>query len=63
MVALEANWLDEETILRKLPNISPDEVEQILLRKAQEGASIYTKDEGEGNDGGETPEEEEEEDV
>ena len=57
MVSLEANWLDEETILRKLPNISPDEVEQILLRKAQEGASIYTKDEEED----ETPDEEENE--
>lgn len=63
MVALEANWLDEETILRKLPNISPDEVEQILLRKAQEGASIYTKDEGGDNGEDETPDEEEEEDV
>lgn len=32
MVVLEAQWLDRETVLRKLPNISPDEVEAILGR-------------------------------
>ena len=42
MVAMEANWLDEETILRKLPNITPDEVEQILLRKTETAASLIT---------------------
>lgn len=36
MVVQEAQWLDEETILRKLPNITPDEVEEILRRKDQE---------------------------
>lgn len=35
-VALEAEWLDDETILRKLPNITPDEVAEILERKQQE---------------------------
>lgn len=55
MVAMEANWLDQETILRKLPNISPDEVEQILLRRMEEGMSMYTPG------GSEEPEEEEEE--
>lgn len=58
MVAMEANWLDEETILRKLPNISPDEVEQILLRKTEEGMSMYQQDNGED---GEKKEEDEEE--
>lgn len=33
IVALEAEWLDEETILRKLPNVTPDEVAAILERK------------------------------
>lgn len=62
MVAMEANWLDEETILRKLPNITPDEVEQIMLRKSETAASIITPNSGEdGNSGEETPEEGEEE--
>lgn len=51
MVAMEADWLDEETILRKLPNISPDEVEQILLRKAEEGAAIRETEGGDGEEG------------
>lgn len=32
MVVAEAQWLDRETILRKLPNISPDEVQAIKDR-------------------------------
>lgn len=35
MVALEATWLDDETILKKLPNISPDEIETIMTGKAE----------------------------
>lgn len=35
-IALEAEWLDDETILRKLPNITPDEVAEILERKQRE---------------------------
>ena len=35
-VCLEAEWLDEETILRKLPNITPDERAKILERKQRE---------------------------
>lgn len=38
MVVQEAEWLDHETILRKLPNISPDEVPGIL-EKVQEDES------------------------
>jgi len=34
MVLLGANYMDDETILRKLPFITPDEVETILKRKA-----------------------------
>lgn len=59
MVVMEANWLDEETILRKLPNISPDEVEQIMLRKMEEGMSMYTPG---GSGEPEEPEEPEEDD-
>lgn len=30
MIAQEAQWLDQQTILRKLPNITPDEIAAIL---------------------------------
>ena len=36
IVALEAEWLDEETILRKLPNVTPDEVAKILAKRDEE---------------------------
>lgn len=38
IVVEEAEWLDDETILRKLPNITPDEVAEILKRKDEEAA-------------------------
>ena len=38
VVAMEAEWLDEETVLRKLPNVTPDEVAEILRRKDEEAA-------------------------
>lgn len=38
VVAMEAEWLDEETILRKLPNVTPDEVAKILAKKDEEDA-------------------------
>ena len=38
VVAMEAEWLDEETILRKLPNVTPDEGAEILARKDAEAA-------------------------
>lgn len=37
-VLMEAEYLDDETILRKLPNITPDEVAEILKRKDEEAA-------------------------
>lgn len=36
MVMAEAQWLDQETILKKLPNISPDEVQAIIDRLDEE---------------------------
>lgn len=36
IVMAEAEYLDEETILNKLPNITPDEVKEILARKDAE---------------------------
>ena len=41
IVAMEAEYLDDETILKKLPNITPDEVQTILEAKAQENANRY----------------------
>lgn len=38
IVVEEAEYLDDETILRKLPNITPDEVAEILKRKDEEAA-------------------------
>lgn len=38
MVAMEAEWLDLETILRKLPNIAPEEVPSIMERLGREEA-------------------------
>lgn len=36
MVVAEAQWLDQETILKKLPNVSPDEVQAIIDRLDEE---------------------------
>lgn len=36
IVMSEAEWLDEETILNKLPNITPDEVAQIMEKRGIE---------------------------
>jgi hypothetical protein len=44
MVMLEAQYLDDETILQKLPNISVDEVAGILHRKGLENQSRFTPD-------------------
>ena len=38
VLSIEAGWLDEETLLRKLPNVTPDEVQAILRRKSGEDA-------------------------
>ena len=69
VVVQEAQWLDQETILRKLPNIRPDEVPGILDRLAEEeqdrmgvAQSIATGDFArQGGQGGQGPEEKEEE--
>ena len=63
MVVQEAEWLDEETILKKLPNITPDEIQDILKRKDAEDASRMSFESpasGDGNEG--TDEDEDEED-
>ena len=48
MILLEAQYLDEETVLRKLPNITVDEVAEILARKdANEISPIQVPEEEE----------------
>lgn len=58
MVVQEAQWLDQETILRKLPNVRPDEVPAILDRLTAEerdrmgvARSTAPGDAGTGEDG------------
>lgn len=41
IVVQEAQWLDEETVLRKLPNITPEEVSEILERKETNSYSMF----------------------
>lgn len=53
IVVAEAQWLDQETILRKLPNISADEVNDIINRVEEEdsnrmGAITITENEQNG---------------
>lgn len=45
MVTMEANWLDDETILQKLPNVTVDEVQNILKKKDYENARRFEIDE------------------
>lgn len=44
MVMLEAEYLDDETVLNKLPNFTPDEVESIMQRKAEQERSRFVRD-------------------
>lgn len=44
MVMMEADLLDQETLLSKLPNVSPDEIPTILARKDAEGGGLFSTD-------------------
>ena len=51
MLVQEAAWLDEGTILRKLPNLTPDEVQAVLTASDDEDMArmgMSTVDNGEG---------------
>lgn len=53
MVLMEADYLDDETLLSKLPNITVDEVANILAKRNAETASRFTiEDEGSVDDTG-----------
>lgn len=47
MVMLTANYLDEQTVLEKLPFITVDEVNEILARKAKEDFDTVNRNEDE----------------
>ncbi len=55
MVMMAANYLDDETVIRKLPFITPDEVDSILARKLANDTSAFEPEEPEEE---EIPEEE-----
>ena len=63
IVMAEANYLDEETLLRKLPNIASDEVPEILARKDAQALDRFNalNATGNGEESSENDEEDEEE--
>ena len=44
MVVMEAQYLDDETVLQKLPNITVDEIPGILQRKGLENQNRFDLD-------------------
>lgn len=56
MIALEQNWLDQETILSKLPNVTVDEIQDIIKRLKAETLDRFSDNEPE-----EEPQEEQQE--
>jgi hypothetical protein len=56
MLALEAAWLDRDTILQKLPNVTPDEVDAITARREEEDRDrLVRREELEATDEKEEP--------
>ena len=47
MVMMAANYLDDETVIRKLPFITPDEVDGILARKDRVDQEAFETEEEE----------------
>ena len=45
MVMMAANYLDDETVIRKLPFITPDEVDGVIARKIAYDQSILNAEE------------------
>lgn len=48
LVMMEAEYLDSETLLRKLPNVTDDEIADILSKRDAEGGGRFTTEEPEG---------------
>ena len=56
MLSLEAAWLDRDTILQKLPNVTPDEVDAITARREEEDRDrLVRREELEATDEKEEP--------
>ena len=47
MILLAAQYLDDETVLKKLPFVTPDEIDKILLNKENESTSRFSEEEEE----------------
>ena len=45
MVMLEAQYLDDETVLQKLPNIYPEEIADILQKRDIEDIGRFSQEE------------------
>lgn len=48
MIAMEAPWLDEETILELLPNVPQDRIKEILQKLDEERQSRFVRDQNDG---------------
>ena len=57
MVMMAANYLDDETIIRKLPFITPDEVDGIIARKLSNDQDAFEPDDEEAEEKAEQTEE------
>ena len=57
MIMMAANYLDDETIVRKLPFITPDEADAILARKTASDQDAFEAEEPEEEEQEEAPEE------
>ena len=57
MIMMAANYLDDETIIRKLPFITPDEADAILARKTASDQDAFEAEEPEEEEQEEVPEE------
>ena len=57
MVTMEAQWLDDETVLTKLPNITVDEIQNILQKKDYENAQRFNMNDDVEEEEQEQPEE------
>lgn len=57
MIMMAANYLDDETIIRKLPFITPDEADAILARKTASDQDAFEAEEQEEEEQEEAPEE------
>ena len=57
MIMMAANYLDDETIIRKLPFITPDEADAILARKTASDQESFVTEEPEEEEQEEAPEE------